>query len=124
MLLGAYSVRDASAHDFASLKARDRAPDPARLEDALDERARRPAACLLKGLFVEGLRKWDPASIAHNVLNFLRIVRNTWGPDGRRSEPPQLPKFTILFKNVMPAKVGSHLEADAHLGARSGAKPG
>ncbi len=48
--------------------------------------------------------KWDPASIAHNGLNFLCIVRNTWGPDGRRSEPPQFPKFAILFRSLMPRR--------------------
>jgi hypothetical protein len=31
------------------------------------------------------------------------------------SELPHLGKFTILFNNLMPAQVGSHLEADAQL---------
>jgi hypothetical protein len=53
------------------------------------------------------------SSVAHNVLIFFRIVRNTWGPDWRRSEPAQFRKFTIFFKNLMPAEVGPRLEADA-----------
>ncbi len=35
---------------------------------------------------------------------------------GADRNPRQFRKFTILFKNLMPAKVGSHLEADVQAG--------